>query len=71
MLIGADADALAERIVRVIEDDALWDSLSSAGQELVATTCSLETLDARLREVLGAERAADESPPVRLNQSGR
>ena len=58
MLIGADAEALAERIVRVIEDDALWESLSRAGQELVATTCSLETLDARLGEVLGTEREA-------------
>jgi glycosyltransferase involved in cell wall biosynthesis len=59
MLIGDDAEALAERIVGVIEDDALWQSLSSGGQELVAAKCSLEVLDERLREALaGRSRAS-------------
>ncbi len=52
MLIGDDAEALAERIVRVIEDDELWQSLSSGGRELVAERCSLEVLDERLNETL-------------------
>jgi GT2 family glycosyltransferase/SAM-dependent methyltransferase len=52
MLIGEDAEAIAERIMRVIEDDALWQSLSRGGQELVAERCSLEILDQRLSEAL-------------------
>jgi glycosyltransferase involved in cell wall biosynthesis len=62
MLVGDDAEALAERIVRVIEDDTLWQSLSIAGQELVAARCSLEVLDQRLCETLpGGEGAAMDS----------
>jgi GT2 family glycosyltransferase len=56
ILIGDDAEAVAERILQVIEDDALWQSLSSGGRELVATRCSLEVLDTRLHEVLGASK---------------
>ncbi len=52
MLIADHAEALAERIVRVIEDDALWGSLSSGGRALVASSCSLEVLDTRLNETL-------------------
>jgi GT2 family glycosyltransferase/SAM-dependent methyltransferase/glycosyltransferase involved in cell wall biosynthesis len=54
MLIGEDADGLAERIVRVTEDDRLWQELSRRGRELVARKCSLEVLDDRLREMLGS-----------------
>jgi glycosyltransferase involved in cell wall biosynthesis len=54
LLIGESAEALAERLVRVLEDDEVWDSLSSRGRELMATNCSLEILDERLRAVLGA-----------------
>jgi GT2 family glycosyltransferase/SAM-dependent methyltransferase len=53
MLIGKDAEGLAERIVRVIADDELWQSLSNGGQELAARKCSLDILDERLREALG------------------
>ena len=52
MLIGDDADGLARRIVRVVEDDILWQSLSRAGQALVSGTCSPEVLDERLGELL-------------------
>jgi GT2 family glycosyltransferase/SAM-dependent methyltransferase len=54
ILIGDSAEALAERIVRVIEDDGLWRSLSRNGQELVAAICSREVLDERLRETLAS-----------------
>jgi O-antigen biosynthesis protein len=64
MLIGDDAEALAERIVRVIEDDLLWRSLSSGGRELVARSCSLEVLDARLSETL-AGRECEPQPEGR------
>jgi O-antigen biosynthesis protein len=52
MLIGGDTDALAERIVRVVEDDVLWGSLSRGGQELIAGGFSLDVLDERMRELL-------------------
>jgi O-antigen biosynthesis protein len=54
MLIGDTAEALAERILRVIEDDALWQSLSKQGQELITAKCSREVLDERLRETLAS-----------------
>ena len=54
MLIGDTAEALAERILRVIEDDALWRSLSEQGQELITAKCSREVLDERLRETLAS-----------------
>jgi GT2 family glycosyltransferase/SAM-dependent methyltransferase len=56
MLIAETAEALAERILRVVEDDALWQSLSQQGQELITAKCSREVLDERLREVLGTDR---------------
>ena len=54
MLIGDTAEALAERILRVVEDDALWRSLSEQGQELITAKCSREVLDERLRETLAS-----------------
>jgi GT2 family glycosyltransferase/SAM-dependent methyltransferase len=54
MLIGGDAQELADRIVRVIDDDALWQALSQAGRALVAATCSPSILDQRIAEMLGA-----------------
>jgi len=64
MLIGEDVDALAQRIVRVVEDDELWQSLSSGGQDLVATKCSLAVLEERLREVLAASKSGAPASPV-------
>jgi GT2 family glycosyltransferase/SAM-dependent methyltransferase len=54
MLIGDTAEALAERILRVSEDDALWQSLSQQGQELITAKCSREVLDERLRETFAS-----------------
>jgi GT2 family glycosyltransferase/SAM-dependent methyltransferase/glycosyltransferase involved in cell wall biosynthesis len=54
MLIGDTAEALAERILRVVEDDALWRSLSEQGQELITAKCSRGVLDERLRETLAS-----------------
>jgi O-antigen biosynthesis protein len=52
MLIAADAESLAKRIVRVVEDDALWQSLSLAGRDLIASNCSPEVLDERMGALL-------------------
>jgi GT2 family glycosyltransferase/SAM-dependent methyltransferase len=54
MLIGKDAEGLAKRILCVVEDDALWRSLSENGQELITAKCSREVLDERLSEVLAS-----------------
>jgi GT2 family glycosyltransferase len=56
MLIADDASGLAERIVRLAEDDALWQALSRGGRELVAKKCSSQVLDERLRELLAFSR---------------
>jgi len=72
MLIADDAEALAERIVRVVEDDALWASLSEGGRELVASKCSLAVLDERLREVLsGAHQGLACDPAKDRSAAGR
>ena len=55
MLIGDSAEELAERIMRVFQDDTLWRSLSRSGQELMAADCSLEVLDERMRELLASQ----------------
>ncbi len=57
VLIADSAVELADRIVEVIEDDSLWQSLSRAGQELVAANCSREVLDERLQDLLSTGRA--------------
>jgi GT2 family glycosyltransferase/SAM-dependent methyltransferase/glycosyltransferase involved in cell wall biosynthesis len=57
MLVGDDPEALAERVLQVLEDDELWQSLSVAGQELVAARCSLDLLDERLSETLAGNRS--------------
>ena len=53
MLIADTAEGMAERIVRVLEDDRLWGSLSSGGQQLAAAKCSIALLEQRLGEALG------------------
>ncbi len=54
MLIGDDPHALAERIVKVVEDDELWRMLSLGGRELITEKCSPQVLDERLRELLSS-----------------
>jgi O-antigen biosynthesis protein len=56
MLIGDDPEELAQRIVRIVEDDDLWRTLSHGGRELVTQRCSPQVLDERLRELLKSEQ---------------
>jgi GT2 family glycosyltransferase/SAM-dependent methyltransferase/glycosyltransferase involved in cell wall biosynthesis len=55
MLIGEDAATLAERIVRIAEDDELWERVSRSGQALIDANCSRGVLDDRMRELLAGE----------------
>jgi O-antigen biosynthesis protein len=56
MLIGETPAELAERVLRVARDDALWQRLSQAGQALAAGRCSPALMASRLRELLPADR---------------
>jgi glycosyltransferase involved in cell wall biosynthesis len=62
LLIAEDAEGLAERIVRLCEDDALWRVLSSAGQDVVRRVASLELMRERLAELLALSAAEAPQP---------
>ncbi len=54
LLIVEDDDELAERVIRVSTDDALWMSLSAAGGELVESLCSPQVVIRTFDEILKA-----------------
>jgi hypothetical protein len=62
MLIGESPEELAERALRVLSDDELWERLSRLGQRLVVERCSPEVMRDRLRAVL--DELTPVSPPV-------
>ncbi len=62
LLIAADAAGLAERIVRLHEDDALWQRLSTAGQDVVRRVASVELMRERLAELLALSAAEAPQP---------
>jgi glycosyltransferase involved in cell wall biosynthesis len=54
MMIAEDPADLAERIVRLLEDDELWVRLSRAGQDVAARLFSPAIMRERLEELLAA-----------------
>lgn len=52
MLIAEDVEQLAERIVRLHTDDALWQRLSVEGQDVVRRMASIELMRERLAGLL-------------------
>ncbi len=52
MLIAEDVEQLAERIIRLHDDDVLWRRLSSAGQDVVRRVASLDVMRERLQALL-------------------
>lgn len=66
MLIGRDANELAERTTRVLRDDELWRKLSQAGQRVAAELCSPEVIESRLAGLLEELPAVD--PADRLTR---
>ncbi|MBB4661524.1 glycosyltransferase [Conexibacter arvalis] len=52
MLVADDIEGIAARIVELYEDDGLWRRLSSAGQEVVRQTASVDVMRERLRTLL-------------------
>ncbi len=58
ILIGDDSQTLAEQVIRAYRDDALWRSLSSAGQAFIAEHCSSAVVIERLGSLLGNASAS-------------
>jgi GT2 family glycosyltransferase/SAM-dependent methyltransferase/glycosyltransferase involved in cell wall biosynthesis len=58
MLVAETSRELAEHVIRAYTDEALWQSLSSAGQALVAVHCSPEVISERLSQLLEGTRLA-------------
>lgn len=63
LMIGETDDELAERVIRVLQEDDLWQRLSSAGQALAEACCSPRRMADTLEELLdlagrGSELAA-------------
>jgi glycosyltransferase involved in cell wall biosynthesis len=58
MMIAEDPADLAERIVRLLEDDELWVRLSRAGQDVAARLFSPAIMRERLEELLAARAEA-------------
>ena len=54
LLIADHAHELAREVVRLQEDDDLWERLSGGGQQFVAQHCSTEIVSRRLAELLGS-----------------
>ena len=57
VLVGDDARSLADSVVELLRDDALWRRLSEAGLEYARAVTSRERARARIGEMLG--RAGD------------
>ncbi len=60
LLIAEDPADLAERIVRLHQDDELWRRLSAEGQDVVRRVASIELMRERLAELLAL--SAPEAP---------
>jgi GT2 family glycosyltransferase/SAM-dependent methyltransferase/glycosyltransferase involved in cell wall biosynthesis len=60
MLIADEPAEIADRIIRVCRDDALWRKVSVAGQSVVAMTCSPQAIDREMRGLLGERATAEE-----------
>lgn len=56
LLIGESPEELAQRLIAALTDDELWLRLSSAGQEIVRRTASIELMRERLTELLELAR---------------
>ena len=58
MVVGEDADALADGVVALVGDDALWERASEAGREAIRDSVGPARAEAALRELLAAAGVA-------------
>jgi glycosyltransferase involved in cell wall biosynthesis len=58
MVVGEDADALADGVVALVGDDALWERASEAGREAIRESVGPARAEAALRELLTAAGVA-------------
>jgi glycosyltransferase involved in cell wall biosynthesis len=54
LVIGEDADAIADGIVSLVADDALWQRASEGGREVIAEALGPARAEVALRELLAA-----------------
>ena len=67
LLIGHSTRELVDQTIRLYRDDELWRRLSRAGQESIASQCSIEVVSGRVTELLGVNAstgASGEAQPV-------
>jgi len=69
VLVAADAAGFADRVVTLLEDDALWCALSSAGAGVIAQRFGPDVARAALRDVL--DTATKPAPSTRSNPSAK
>ena len=53
-LVGQEPADIAEHVIRLYRDDALWTQLSAAGRELVVKTCSPAIMRRQLRDLVAS-----------------
>jgi glycosyltransferase involved in cell wall biosynthesis len=70
LLIGSDDDDLADRVMKVIADDDLWERLSAAGLGLAAEQWSPQTMRDRLRELRDQLQVSADVDSERGSNSG-
>jgi GT2 family glycosyltransferase/SAM-dependent methyltransferase/glycosyltransferase involved in cell wall biosynthesis len=68
LLIAEQPAELAERVVRLYRDDALWRELSRAGQALVEKCCSPEVISDRLGSLLELADPTSRSAPTHIDE---
>jgi glycosyltransferase involved in cell wall biosynthesis len=52
VLVAADATAFADRVVELLDDDALWRTLSAAGATVITERFGSDVARATLQDVL-------------------
>jgi len=63
VLVADEAEAFAEAVVRLYQDEALWEKLSNEARQLVADHWSPDAMRIRLGELLGRTRAGRSMVP--------
>jgi O-antigen biosynthesis protein len=63
-LVADDPGGFAQRILKVVRDDALWRVLSEAGRDVVRRTASDVVLRERLEELLAMEHDRADAAPL-------
>lgn len=66
LLVAEDDAGLADAVLRLLDDPALWEQLSLSGRKLIAGRFSVEAVRSRLVELLHSASAGAAQPPLAL-----